>query len=133
MEFQYNRDSGNQKLPAPSGVLYMAYHRPVLCLHMGDKAVGPAYEGSGNYMFIGHDDVPPGLIGPAPDPAGDEDTAVSGQAVSVYQIKGGKGRYPCLQLRLSGKYVNILVTLLIENFKSEEKEYGINLSEYKRR
>ena len=27
----------------------------------------------------------------------------------------------------------ILVTLLIENFKSEEKEYGINLSEYKRR
>ena len=38
-----------------------------------------------------------------------------------------------MQLRLSGKYVNILVTLLIENFKSEEKEYGINLSEYKRR
>ncbi len=27
-----------------------------------------------------------------------------------------------MQLRLSGKYVNILVTLLIENFKSEEKE-----------
>ena len=30
-----------------------------------------------------------------------------------------------MQLRLSGKYVNILVTLLIENFKSEDKEYGI--------
>ena len=64
MEFQYNRDSGNQKLPAPSGVFYMAYHCPVPCLYMGDKAVGPAYKGSGNYVFIGHDNVPPGLIGP---------------------------------------------------------------------
>ena len=30
---------------------------------MGDKAVGPAYKGSGNYVFIGHDNVPPGLLG----------------------------------------------------------------------
>ena len=116
MEFQYDRGSRKQKLPAPSGVFYMADNPPAPCFHMGDEAVGPAYEGSRNNMFIGHDDVPPGCIGPSLDTAAGKDPAVSGQAVSVYQIKDGKGRYPCLQLRLTGKYVNILVTLRIEKW-----------------
>lgn len=54
-----------------------------------------------------------------------------GDRLSVYQQIKPEGRYPCLQLHLSGNMLIFAVTLLVLISKARRKRYGINLSEYR--